>query len=115
MEAAIEAGLPAAMAVLGGGLLSIDPLGARSTGQPSLQSRVVLPVYFSTSRRSQLPEHSMKTFTCVVLLGLSLGACSYTSDTVVQKPAPTTSSTTYVTPDSASPTGASSTTVYRTN
>ena len=57
----------------------------------------------------------MKTFAGVLLLGLSLGACSYTSDTVVQRPAPTTGSTTYVTPDAASPTGASSTTVYRTN
>jgi hypothetical protein len=57
----------------------------------------------------------MKTLACVAVLGLALGACSFRSETTVQKPAPTTSSTTYVTPDPSSPTGASATTVYRTN
>ena len=57
----------------------------------------------------------MKTLVCVAVLGLALGACTYKSETTVQKAPPSTSSTTYVTPDSSSPTGASSTTVYRTN
>jgi hypothetical protein len=57
----------------------------------------------------------MKTLACVAVLGLALGACSFKSETVVQKAPPTTSSTTYVTPDSSSPTGASATTVYRAN
>jgi hypothetical protein len=57
----------------------------------------------------------MKTLACVAVLGLALGACSFRSETTVQKPPPTTSSTTYVTPDPSSPTGASATTVYRTN
>jgi hypothetical protein len=58
----------------------------------------------------------MKTLACVVVLGLALGACTYKSETVVQKPVPTsTSSTTYVSPDMSSPTGTSSTTVTRTN
>jgi hypothetical protein len=57
----------------------------------------------------------MKTLACVLVLGLALGACSFKSETVVQKPVPTASATTYVTPDSSSPTGTSSTTVVRTN
>jgi hypothetical protein len=58
----------------------------------------------------------MKTFVCLALLGLSVAACTVREETVVQRPAPTTtSSTTYVTPDSRSPSGTSSTTVYRTN
>ncbi len=57
----------------------------------------------------------MKTLACVIVLGLALGACTYKSETTVQKAPPSTSSTTYVTPDSSSPTGASATTVYRTN
>ncbi len=58
----------------------------------------------------------MKTFVCLALVGLAVGACSYKSETVVQKPVPVaSSSTTYVTPDSNSPTGASATTVVRTN
>ncbi len=58
----------------------------------------------------------MKTFVCVALVGLALGACTYRSETVVQKPVPQASSstTTYVTPDSNSPTGASATSVTRT-
>jgi hypothetical protein len=60
-------------------------------------------------------ETLMKTFVCLALVGLAVGACSYRSETVVQKPVPQTSSTTYVTPDSNSPTGASATTVVRTN
>jgi hypothetical protein len=57
----------------------------------------------------------MKTLLCFAVLALTIGACSYKSETVVQKPtpAPVASSTTYVQPDSASPTGVSSTTVYR--
>jgi hypothetical protein len=57
----------------------------------------------------------MKTFVCLALLGLSVAACTVREETVVQRPAPTTSKTTYVTPDASSPTGTSSTTVYRTN
>jgi hypothetical protein len=57
----------------------------------------------------------MKSLVLIVSLGLALGACSYRSETVVQKPVPvsTSSSTTYTSPDSSSPTGTSSTTVYR--
>lgn len=55
----------------------------------------------------------MKTLLSFVVLGLALGACTIRSDTVVQKPVPASSSTTYVQPDSNSPTGVSSTTVYR--
>ena len=55
----------------------------------------------------------MKTLLSLAVLGLALGACSFKSETVVQKPVPTSSSTTYVQPDSSSPTGTSSTTVYR--
>ena len=57
----------------------------------------------------------MKTLACVVAIGLALGACSYRSETTVQKAPPPTATTTYVTPDPYSPTGASATTVYRTN
>jgi hypothetical protein len=57
----------------------------------------------------------MKTIACVVAIGLALGACTYRSETVVQKPQPSATATTYVTPDSSSPTGTSSTTVVRTN
>jgi len=57
----------------------------------------------------------MKTLACVAVLGLALGACSIRSETTVQKAPPTTSSTTYVTPDANSPTGESSRTVYHTN
>jgi len=57
----------------------------------------------------------MKALACVAVLGLALGACSFKSETTVQKAPPSTSSTTYVTPDSSSPTGASATTVYRPN
>jgi hypothetical protein len=57
----------------------------------------------------------MKSLILIASLGLALGACSFRSETVVQKPVPVeaTSSTTYVTPDSSSPTGRSTTTVYR--
>ena len=55
----------------------------------------------------------MKALACLAVLGLALGACSYTRETVVQKPAPATTTTTYVQPDAASPTGVSTTTVYR--
>ena len=56
----------------------------------------------------------MKVLLSLAVLGLALGACSYKSETVVQRPAPVAaSSTTYVQPDSNSPTGVSSTTVYR--
>jgi hypothetical protein len=56
----------------------------------------------------------VKSLVLIASLGLALGACSYKSETVVQKPVPVaaSSSTTYVTPDSSSPTGASATTVY---
>ncbi len=57
----------------------------------------------------------MKTLVCVAVVGLALGACSYRSETTVQKAPPPATSTTYVTPDPSSPTGASTTTVYRTN
>lgn len=57
----------------------------------------------------------MKTLVCVAVLGLALGACTYKSETTVQKPMPSSTATTYVTPDSSSPTGTSSTTVVRTN
>jgi hypothetical protein len=56
----------------------------------------------------------MRIFVCLALVGLAAGACSYRSETVVQKPVPmASSSTTYVSPDSSSPTGTSTTTVYR--
>ena len=56
----------------------------------------------------------MKSLVLIASLGLALGACSYKSETVVQKPTPVAaSSTTYVSPDAASPTGVSATTVYR--
>jgi len=58
----------------------------------------------------------MKSFVLIASLGLALGACSFRSETVVQKPAPvaaTSSTTTYVQPDAASPTGTTTTTVYR--
>ena len=56
----------------------------------------------------------MKKLVLIASLGLALGACSFRSETVVQKPVPVeSSSTTYVTPDANSPTGTSSTTVYR--
>ena len=54
----------------------------------------------------------MKALACLAVLGFALSACSYTRETVVQKPAPATT-TTYVQPDAASPTGVSTTTVYR--
>lgn len=55
----------------------------------------------------------MKSFVCLAILALALGACTYRSETVVQKPMPVApSSTTYVEPDSSSPSGVSSTTVY---
>jgi hypothetical protein len=55
----------------------------------------------------------MKKLVLIVSLGLALGACSYKSETVVQKPVPVAaSSTTYVSPDPDSPSGASATTVY---
>jgi hypothetical protein len=57
----------------------------------------------------------MKTLVCVAVLGLALGACTYKSETTVQKAPPSVGSTTYVTPDANSPTGASATTVYHTN
>jgi hypothetical protein len=53
----------------------------------------------------------MKSLILIASLGLVLGACTVRSDTVVQRPAPTT--TTYVQPDAASPTGVSATTVVR--
>ena len=57
---------------------------------------------------------SIKSLVLIVSLGLALGACTIRSDTVVQKPVPATSSTTtYTSPDAASPTGTSTTTVYR--
>ena len=58
---------------------------------------------------------SIKSLVLIVSLGLALGACTIRSDTVVQKPAPaaTSSTTTYTSPDAASPTGTSTTTVYR--
>ncbi len=57
----------------------------------------------------------MKSLLSLAILGLALGACSYKSETVVQKPTPVApaSSTTYVQPDASSPTGVSATTVYR--
>lgn len=58
----------------------------------------------------------MKSLVLIASLGLALGACTYRSETVVQKPAPvaaTSSTTTYTSPDSASPTGTTTTTVYR--
>ena len=57
----------------------------------------------------------MKSLILIASLGLALGACTYRSETVVQKPAPvaTSSTTTYTSPDAASPTGTSTTTVYR--
>jgi hypothetical protein len=61
----------------------------------------------------------MKSLILIASLGLALGACTVRSDTVVQRPAPvpvvagTTSSTTYVQPDAASPSGTRTTTVYR--
>ena len=57
----------------------------------------------------------MKTLVCFAVLCLALGACTYKSETTVQKAPPSTSSTTYVTPDANSPTGASATTVTRVN
>jgi hypothetical protein len=57
---------------------------------------------------------SVKSLVLIVSLGLALGACTIRSETVVQKPTPATSSTTtYTSPDPASPTGTSTTTVYR--
>jgi hypothetical protein len=56
----------------------------------------------------------MKSLVCLAVLGLALGACSFRSDTVVQRPAPVAAaSTTYVQPDASSPSGVSATTVYR--
>jgi hypothetical protein len=58
----------------------------------------------------------MKSLVLIASLALVLGACTVRSDTVVQRPAPVpvaASSTTYVQPDAGSPTGVSSTTVYR--
>ena len=55
----------------------------------------------------------MKTLLCFAVLALAIGACSYKSETVVQKPVPASTSTTYVQPDSSSPSGVSATTVYR--
>jgi hypothetical protein len=56
----------------------------------------------------------MKTVLSLTVLVLTIAGCSYKSETVVQKPAPVpTASTTYVQPDSSSPTGVSATTVYR--
>ncbi len=57
----------------------------------------------------------MKSLLLIASLGLALGACTYRSETVVQKPAPVaaSSTTTYTQPDPASPTGTSTTTVYR--
>jgi hypothetical protein len=56
----------------------------------------------------------MKSLVLIASLALVLGACTVRSDTVVQRPAPVAaSSTTYVSPDPASPTGTSATTVYR--
>ncbi|HTR87373.1 MAG TPA: hypothetical protein VMI56_23015 [Reyranella sp.] len=43
----------------------------------------------------------MKALACLALLALSLGACTYHSETVVQKPAPTTAAV--VVPDSPPP------------
>jgi len=57
----------------------------------------------------------MKRIAYLVVICLAIGACSYKSETVVQKPQPSATATTYVTPDSSSPTGTSSTTVVRTN
>ena len=61
-------------------------------------------------------KSSLKLLVLIASLGLALGACSFRSDTTVQRPVPmatTSSSTTYVQPDAASPTGTSTTTVYR--
>jgi hypothetical protein len=56
----------------------------------------------------------MKKLVLIVSLGLALGACTFKSDTVVQRQQPVAaSSTTYVQPDAASPTGTTTTTVYR--
>ena len=56
----------------------------------------------------------MKSLVLIAALGLALGACSIHSNTTVEKPMPVaSSSTTYVSPDAASPTGVSATTVYR--
>jgi len=55
----------------------------------------------------------MKTLLCFAVLALTIGACSYKSETVVAKPVPASTSTTYVQPDSSSPSGVSATTVYR--
>ena len=56
----------------------------------------------------------MKSLVLIASLGLALGACTYRTETVVQRPVPVAaSSTTYVSPDVASPTGVSATTVYR--
>ena len=57
----------------------------------------------------------MKSLVLIAALGLVLGACSFHSNTTVEKPVPaaTSSTTTYVSPDAASPTGTSTTTVYR--
>ena len=59
----------------------------------------------------------MKSLILIASLGLVLGACTIRSDTTVQRPVQqpvaTSSSTTYVQPDAASPTGTTTTTVYR--
>ncbi len=60
----------------------------------------------------------MKSLVLIAALGLALGACTVRSDTVVQRPvavpvAATSSTTTYTSTDAASPTGTSTTTVYR--
>jgi len=59
------------------------------------------------------PGATMKILLSIAVLGLVLGACSFKSETVVQKPVPASTSTTYVQPDSSSPSGVSATTVYR--
>ncbi len=45
----------------------------------------------------------MKTLLCVAVLGLALGACSYKSETVVQKPAPVPATATVVTTTDPAP------------
>jgi hypothetical protein len=59
----------------------------------------------------------MKSLILIASLGLALGACTVRSDTVVQRPVAVpvaaATTTTYVQPDAASPTGVSATTVYR--
>ena len=58
----------------------------------------------------------LKSLVLIASLGLVLGACTIRSETVVEKPMPvaaTSSTTTYTSPDPASPTGTSTTTIYR--